>query len=303
MHQEIIFSPRLIKEGKMSLNKWLRLMNSGKREQLFPNNCFPSDDFLNEYIEKIDQVTDKEFKNLLRMLIVNSGNYGADRLNSEMFKTRGIKEYPNEYYRRLIETDFAYEGLTWILDLLSISPRTALSVLEAYSTVHFMTLPDTAIDGLLDAQVVIRARYFQNNYSLDTLLKLTSREFEYLIAKLYKELGYKVHITPGSRDGGKDVVAENDAISKRERLFIECKRHKKKIGKPLLTPLLGTITNDKATKGVLIGIKGFSKPAIEMANENLNLELISGQDLLNLLDENLGKNWFDFIPKYIRELS
>ncbi|WP_371176326.1 restriction endonuclease [Bacillus atrophaeus] len=303
MSKKVIFVPRLIKEDKMTLEKWIELMNSDKRDKLFPNNCFPSDDYLNQYINKIQDYSDKEFKRLLRMLIVNSGSYGTDKLNAMAYAQRKIIEYPNEYYRRLYEADFAYEGITWILDLLSFSPKTALEVLDAYQSVHFMNLPENAINGLLDAQVLIRARYLQNDYSVDTLLKLSSREFEFLIAKLYKTLGYKVQLTSPTNDGGKDVIAENETIGRKERLLVECKRYKKKVGVDKARALLGSISDSKATKGVLICSSGFTRGTINFAKENPSVELIGGKELLQFLDENLRKNWFDFIPKYIKEIE
>ncbi|BDG82328.1 MULTISPECIES: restriction endonuclease [Bacillus] len=300
----VIFIPRLIKEGKMTLEKWIELMNSDKGDRIFPNNCFPSDDYLNQYINKIDQYSIQEFKNLLRMLLVHSGNYGIDEYNAMVCDEKKMKEYPNEFYRRFYETGYAYEGITWILDLLlHFSPKTALEVIEAYQKAHFMTLPDMAMNGLYDAQVLIRARYLQNDYSVDTLLSLSPREFEYLIAKLYKSLGYNVQLTPPSNDGGKDVVAENQEIGRKERLFIECKRYKKNVGVEKARALVGSITHVKATKGVLIGAKGFTRATINFAKENPSVELIGGQELLHFLDENLGKNWFDLIPKYIKELK
>ncbi|MCY8065419.1 restriction endonuclease [Bacillus haynesii] len=166
-----------------------------------------------------------------------------------------------------------------------------------------MILPDMAMNSLYDAQVLIRARYLQNDYSVDTLLSLSPREFEYLIAKLYKSLGYKVQLTPPSNDGGKDVIAENEAIGRKERLFIECKRSKENVKIEKARALVGAITDAKATKGVLIGAKGFTRGTINFAKKNPSVELIGGQELLHFLDENLGKNWFDLIPKYIKELK
>jgi restriction system protein len=305
MVDNIIFSPNLIKEGKMSLDDWLELMNSDKREQLFPNNCFPSDDFLNQYINRIEKVGEKDFKSLLRMLLVNTGSFGIDDLNRERFMLEKgyLDDYKNEYYRRLIETDYAYEGLTWIIDLLPHFPKQALQVLDAYITAHLFFLPDNAISGLIDAQVLIRAKYLKNNYSPDTLLELNPREFESLIAKLYQKLGYEVTLTKATGDGGKDVIAVNKTTGKKEKLYIECKRYKKKVGVHWARALIGTISTENITKGVLISPLGFTRGTIKLANQNSRLELIGAKELLGLLDETLGKNWFDFIPKYIEDFN
>ncbi|MDM5361163.1 restriction endonuclease [Peribacillus sp. ACCC06369] len=301
----VIYCPTLIEEGNMSLDKWLGLMKTPKRAKLFPNNCFPSEEYLNEYINRIQEFSDDEFKDLLRMLIVVTQSYGTDELNRKMMiaDKGNLKKYRSEYYRRLLRAPFAFEGLTWVLDLLEHSPDRALDVLDAYYIANFLYLPDNAITGLLDAQVLIRARYFKNDYSVDTLLTLKPREFECLIAKLYKKLGYNVTLTPPSIDGGKDVIAVSNVISKKETLYIECKRYKDNVEVDHPRNLLGTITSAKVTKGVLIGAKGFTQGSIKFVDENLSLELIGGNDLLKLLDETLGRNWFDFIPKYISEFE
>lgn len=301
MTEKIIFSPTLIEKGEMSLARWLELMNSNNRDRIYPNNCFPSDDFLNQYITQMQEINEADFKELLRMLLVNSGFYGVDEMNAESYIDRGFKDYPNEYYRRLVETGIGYEGITWVLDLFSYSPKTALSIIEAYSNVHFSTLPDAAINGLYDAQVLIRARYLQNDYSPRTLLELDPREFECLIAKLYREIGYHVILTEAKNDGGKDVIALNDTPGRKEKLYIECKRYKKNVGVQWARALIGTISTDKITKGVLISPLGFTKGCIKLANNNSRIELLGAEELIELLDENLGKNWFDFIPKYVKE--
>lgn len=299
MGNDIIFSFKLIRENKLTLDGWLQLMSSDDRRRLLPNNCFPTDEFLNQYIDRINEFNDKEFKNLLRMLMVNTRGYETDKEREQIYLERDLKEYPNEYYRRLLETIYPYEGITWILDVISYSPKTALEILNAYNAVHFMYLPDNSISGLLDAQVLIRARYLQNDYSIGSLLTLSSLEFEHLIAKLYRKIGYEVKLTKSTRDGGKDIIAENKTIGRKELLFIECKRYKKKVGIDDIRKLLGVVMDEKVTKGILIGASGFSRDAMNFANKNFNLELIGGQELLNLLDEYLGKNWFNFIPKYM----
>jgi restriction system protein len=301
----IIFSPKLIKSGKMTLDNWLDIMASADRNRLFPNNCFPSEEFLEQYIGRVNTFTEKEFRDLIRKLLVNTCNYGIDEEHRKQYcvLSKDLEDYPREYYRRLIESDYAHEGLTWILDLLPYSPKLALEGVNAYLAANFMTLPDNAIDGLYDVQVLIRSRYLKNNYSVETLLNLDPNEFEHLIAKLYKNLGYVVNITPSTGDGGKDVIANITRLGRREKLFIECKRYRKNVGVVWARALLGTISDAKVTKGVLIGAKGFTSGTKKLVAQNHNIELIGGRELLDLLDETLGKNWFDFIPKYIAEFS
>ena len=303
LDEQIIFSPKLIKNGKTSLEDWLEVMFSNERDRLYPNNCFPSDEFLNEYISKIDEISETDFKKLLRMLLVNSCSYGVDEMNEESYLNRGFEEYPNEYYRRLVETDIAYEGITWILDFLPYYSKRVLNIIEAYDNIHFLTLPDAATNGLIDAQVLIRARYFQNAYKPNILLELQPREFECLIAKLYRELGYEVTLTKAQKDGGKDVIALINTVGRKETIYIECKRYNKKVGVNWVRALIGTISNDKISKGMLISPLGFTKGCINLTKDNSRIELLGAEELIILLNDNLGKGWFNLVPKYVKEFN
>jgi len=67
MGNDIIFSFKLIRENKLTLDGWLQLMSSDDRRRLLPNNCFPIDEFLNQYIDRINHIqTSKDFSFLKR---------------------------------------------------------------------------------------------------------------------------------------------------------------------------------------------------------------------------------------------
>ncbi|MED2874297.1 restriction endonuclease [Bacillus thuringiensis] len=49
------------------------------------------------------------------------------------------------------------------------------------------------------------------------------RNFEYLIADVFNSQGYRAQVTPGSNDGGKDIILWKDDEVK----FVEVKRYTK----------------------------------------------------------------------------
>ena len=61
--------------------------------------------------------------------------------------------------RRLLRRDGPWERVTWILDLLPDHLSKAVDALDAYFLAHIQFLPDGRMDGLEDAEAVIRQRY------------------------------------------------------------------------------------------------------------------------------------------------
>ena len=53
----------------------------------------------------------------------------------------------------------------------------------------------------------------------EDLNEMDPRKFEFLVADLFQNLGYKAKVTPGSNDGGKDIILRKG----RETKFVEVK--------------------------------------------------------------------------------
>jgi len=97
-----------------------------------------------------------------------------------------------------------WPGLTWFLDLLPGHPDRALAVVTAFLDAHFAVMPDWRIAGLSDAAAIIRARYILGETGQhETILSTMDwRDFEFLVAALYRAKGYDVGVTPERKDGG-----------------------------------------------------------------------------------------------------
>jgi hypothetical protein len=59
------------------------------------------------------------------------------------------------------------------------------------------------------------------------------------------------------------------------------------------------VSNEKATKGVLICTSEFTREARKIEAENYRLELINNEKLQLLLSEHLGSDWQDSIYWFI----
>jgi Restriction endonuclease len=198
-----------------------------------------------------------------------------------------------------------WEGITWIIDLLPHWPAQALSVLDSYILAHAQVLPDGRMNALGDAASIIRAYYIghagSNSDRLELLASLHPTMFEGLISTLYKKLGYTVETTPPRRDGGRDVIARRADMTRRSELQIQCKRWTKRVGVEKGRELLGVVSREGSTGGVLVTTSSFTRGAIEEAQANPRLELINGGQLVLLLNEHLGGKWPDRIEKICYE--
>jgi len=115
--------------------------------------------------------------------------------------------------------------------------------------------------------------------------KLSPTEFEDLVAKTFRRLGFRTAMTQKTGDGGVDVEARYDGEIFKGTYLIQCKHWKKNIGEPPLRDLYGVVQDRNALKGIIVSSSGFSKKAKEFA-EGKNLDLIDGDTLQKLSSVN-----------------
>lgn len=182
-----------------------------------------------------------------------------------------------------------------MIDLLPNHPRQAIDVLDAYFIAHAFALPDGRINSIDDSQAVIRAKWIHNpidiNGKMGVLDSMTDREFEHLVDELFAKRGYLTTLTPQRRDQGVDVVAISTKLGQRETVFVECKHYAKPVGVEPTRQLSAVVGDAKATKGVLATNATFTKGARDWADRNPSLELITGEQLLVLLNKHCGHDW------------
>ena len=301
-------------QGKeLSLSVFLKNLFSENRSRLFPNNHFPTDKMLNEFLDTIKERSDKLILAVLRTFIIHNCTFNIDRLRIPQIVNKndaGKIIYPQfegriEYDIRVInhhldETNNVWEGLTWTLDLLPHFPKEAINAINAYFLANCQALPDSYLHSLSDCSAIIRARYIDYQHPNELYYNLSPKEFEILVAELYKKLGYTVSLTQSSYDGGIDVIAEKKEITLKEKLVIQCKRYTKQtIGVKDIRNLLGVVTHFKATKGVFVTTSKFSSEAKKFERNNPSIELINLIDLNKLLNANLGYKWIHKIDNLI----
>jgi restriction system protein len=271
---------------------------------------FPTDALLGEFLRGVQERDLDEIMHLLRWFLFDAGSFGGDRENTQWLVRRmkaDGKPPQSEYERRLMRgigrNIPAQPGIRWVLDLLPLSPRLALDTIGAYTQAHGAGLPDGRLQGLADAEALIRA-FFIGRHTSDgrsALLSISPREFEVLTARLYTELGYVTELTRPGSDGGRDVVARMTDSGRQHVTLVECKHHSSRIGVRYVRALLGAVAHERANSGVLVASGDFTRGAIALAQADSRVEVVDGTTLCKLLNEHFSADWPARLDWLLRE--
>ncbi|CDZ59628.1 restriction endonuclease [Neorhizobium galegae] len=95
------------------------------------------------------------------------------------------------------------------------------------------------------------------------LLSLSPRDFERAMGAYYEDRGWRVELTPASKDGGKDlIIAKADEAGKRI-CYVECKRYDRDnpVSVGIIRQLWGVVDKDSVTSGIVATTSFFTKGA------------------------------------------
>ena len=114
-----------------------------------------------------------------------------------------------------------------------------------------------------EIQIINRSLIHELKDKPYNIYNLTPKEFEELIAELYRREGYHVELTPQTRDGGVDIYAYKEDDLHNILLAIECKRYSnsRKVGRPDIMKLHSRVEYDRLTAGVLATSSYFTNDA------------------------------------------
>jgi len=125
--------------------------------------------------------------------------------------------------------------------------------------------------------------YFERNP--ERLYSLEPRKFEEFVAAIFKNHGFSVKLTPETRDGGADIIAvERSSLTGESIHLIECKRYapNRNVGIGVVQRLLGTVTQLRATKGIIVTTSFFTKDARAVAQDTKHT--LTLRDYNNILE-------------------
>ncbi|MEV4697543.1 restriction endonuclease [Pseudomonas brassicacearum] len=289
----------------IDLEEWLSMIFTYKEDRKFSliDFRFPTDAHASEYLASVELRSEFEVKYLIRSFLIPPGVQGHDHQffhhwlqNGEIIQLMDT----NEYARRLFRNE-GWEGMTWILDLLPDWPQQALDALDAFIRAHTLYLSDDRVWGLCDALSIIRHRYLLSFNPRDILNDISSRDFEFLIAALFRKQKYHTKITQQSRDGGADIICSSTNTLIKQKVLIECKHHTGTIGVDVVRKLEGVVSNTGATSGWVVTSSKFSAPAAEFASATGRIQLLDYKELNLKFNEYFGARWSERLPSLISE--
>lgn len=122
----------------------------------------------------------------------------------------------------------------------------------------------------------------------ESIFMITPREFEEIIAELFRARGFNVELTQATRDGGRDIIAINETMNVRSKYLIECKRYSldRKVTLSIVQRLYGVQQSEAANKAILATSSTFTKDALNFASHHVwDLDLKSYDDIMSWIRE------------------
>jgi hypothetical protein len=118
----------------------------------------------------------------------------------------------------------------------------------------------------------------------DLIYWITPRQFDELVATVFRSLNYQVERTTNYIDSGYDmIVTRTDPIIGRQRFLVEAKRTKKdyKVGESSIRTLYAALMRAGADKGILITTTGVTANARRLVSEMPNIVIVDRDGLFD----------------------
>lgn len=224
-------SAGFIMASELSLEEWLSLLGTNKWKKVLPNNCFPTDKHREEYLSQVNNPTEKEFKNLARCFLNQSGYYGQDPVTRiiENYGAEAILkgDFRTEFDRRSLSKDsFPWEGITWILDLLPNQPLDAIAATRAYLRAHYGYFTDNMIWGHHDVVDIIQSRYkVMAKYSCFISYGAPDEDFARKLYTSLTQAGVEAFFFPINATPGRRLHKEmREGVNQYDRIILICSK-------------------------------------------------------------------------------
>jgi restriction system protein len=194
------------------------------------------------------------------------------------------------------------------INLANVDPKACFKMLKGVgsSTLHSRTPIAPIIQMDRDDKRFVEAHGVVDTLREgDNLAAMDWEEFEHLVRELFEKefsgTGGEVKVTRASRDGGIDAVVFDPDPIRGGKIVIQAKRYTNTVGVAAVRDLYGTVINEGANKGILVTTSDYGPDAYEFI-KGKPLVLLSGSNLLHLLEKHGHKAWID-LKEAKRELS
>lgn len=139
-----------------------------------------------------------------------------------------------------------------------------------------------------------RKKQFYLKSGISEIDKFSGIEFENLLAIYFKELGYKVKMTPITNDYGADLVLHKD----KECVVVQAKRYNSKVGIAAIQQIIAAKGYYKADRSIVATNNYYTKQALNLAKE-CQVELIDRDKLIKIMASVNGKEKIEDAEKII----
>lgn len=185
------------------------------------------------------------------------------------------------------------------INLASIDPKACFKKLKGVgsSKLHSLTPVAPIVQLEREDTRFVEARAVVDGLQEgDNLASMDWEEFEHLVREIFEKefatAGGEVKVTRASRDGGIDAVAFDPDPIRGGKIVIQAKRYTNTVGVSAVRDLYGSMMNEGANKGILVTTSDYGPDAYEFA-KGKPLTLLSGSNLLHLLEKHGHKAWID----------
>lgn len=166
----------------------------------------------------------------------------------------------------------------------------AIELVGAYADVDFIEHLFALPNALKYRKEILKAVEKIFDRPID-LLSLRPEAFEAFVARLLTHMGFQdVEVGSYQQDGGVDATCSQPrqgfSGAEKEKWVVQCKRYKDKpIDDITVRAFVGTIAKERAHRGLFITTSRYTSDAKAFGDSQTNLELISGQQLLDRLEK------------------
>lgn len=119
-----------------------------------------------------------------------------------------------------------------------------------------------------------RLQRLNKSQALGQMKSMDPIVFEYLVAAVFEQRGYRTKMTATSGDGGVDVLIRRGL----KQSVVQCKRYDGSVGEPVIRDLYGTMVHNKAKEAYLVTTATVTRQAVAWV-KGKPIHLIDGYKL------------------------
>lgn len=136
---------------------------------------------------------------------------------------------------------------------------------EIRSRLYELKEKDTTLIKVVQPKIVTASENIVQNLKNrpNDIYRISPRSFEELIAELLDDMGWDVHLTTQTRDGGRDILAYLNTDIGKILCLVEAKRYgrDKPVGVSVIRNLYGTLCDEQANNAMLVTTSYFTSDA------------------------------------------